>query len=180
MFDTLRSDYKRHGCRILNPPYWAICNYRYGNWASKIRFSPFRWLASKVYGLNQFIILITSNIQLHRETRIGKDLHLIHSGNILIAPHAVIGDRCGIMHDVTIGTNALPGTKIGLVVRHGAPTIGNDVFIGVGAKVLGGITIGDRVIIAANSLVTTDIPSGRIAIGVPARVIKPRNRPPAT
>ena len=107
-------------------------------------------------------MLITCRIVIPREAKIGKDFHIIHTGNILIHPDTVIGDRCGILHDVTIGTNMKPG----------APTIGNDVFIGVGAKVLGEITIGNGATIAANTLVTKNIPPGETAIGVPARIVK--------
>jgi serine O-acetyltransferase len=164
MFNTLSADFKRHGSVIFYPPFWAICNYRFGRWAFTIRFPPLRWLASKMYGLNQFIILITSGIELNRETKIGTALHLIHCGNIRIHPGTIIGDRCGILHDVTIGTN----------MNSGAPMIGNDVFIGAGAKVLGDITIGDNVMIAANSLVTVNVPSGCVAVGVPAKIIRRR------
>lgn len=174
VFDQLCADYKRHGSRVLYPPFWAVCNYRFGNWSLKRRWRIYRWFTSKIYGLNQFLILITSGIELNRETKIGKDLHLIHSGNIMISPKAVIGDRCGIMHEVTIGTNSLPGVKLGSDEQRGSPVIGNDVFIGAGAKVLGGITIGDGAIIGANSLVTVNVPPNCIAIGVPARVMKQR------
>jgi len=174
MFNKIREDFKRHESKILYPPLWAICNYRFGKWASNIKFRPIRWLASKFYGLNLFIILISSGIELNRETKIGKKLHLIHSGNIKIAPNAVIGDHCGIMHDVTIGTNCVPGVNSFLQHRCGAPIIGNNVFIGVGAKVLGEITIGDNSTIAANSLVTRNVPANCIAIGVPAKILKRR------
>jgi serine O-acetyltransferase len=120
---------------------------------------------SKWYGLNLFLILITSGIRLYRETKIGEDLHLIHSGNIQIHPRTIIGDRCGIQQDVTIGTNFGEET----------PVIGNDVYIGAGAKILGGVTIGDGAVIAANSLVITDVPPNTTAIGVPARLWKRAN-----
>ena len=164
MFDQLLADYKRHGSNVFNPPFWALCNYRFGRRALNIRLPPLRWLASKTYGLNFFFILITSGIELNREATIGKDFHLLHTGNVHIHPDTIIGDRCGILHDVTIGTNMKPGV----------PTIGNDVFIGAGAKVLGEITIGDKVIIAANSVVTVNVPSGAVAIGVPAKILKHR------
>lgn len=160
MFKEMAEDYRRHERSILNPALWAVWNYRYGVCVAKIRLPPLRWLLSKFYGLNLFIILITSGIRLYRETKIGKDLHLIHPGNISIHPGTVIGDRCGIMHEVTIGTN----------MTEGVPVIGNDVFIGAGAKVLGDITIGNNVWIAANSLVICDIPDGTTAMGVPAKV----------
>jgi len=72
----------------------------------------------------------------------------------------VIGDRLGVMHNVTIGSN----------MREGAPVIGDDVFIGVNSTVLGAIRVGDRVRIAANTAVTTDVPSDSIVVGSPARI----------
>jgi len=172
IFSQLAADYRRHDRSILNPALWAVWNYRYGVWLGAIRFMPLRWILSKFYGLNLFLILITSGICLYRETTIGKDLHLIHPGNISIHPGTIIGDRCGIMHDVTIGTNMADGT----------PVIGNDVFIGAGAKVLGKIRIGNNVSIAANSLVISDIPDDSTAMGVPAKVWhfpQKRDEPPS-
>ncbi len=128
----------------------------------RINFAPLRWILRKIYGFNLFIILITSGIRLYCETQIGEDFHLIHSGNTSIHPQTVIGDRCGIQHDVTIGVN----------IDSGAPVIGNDVYIGAGAKILGAITIGDGATIAANSLVITDVPAHTTAMGVPARIWK--------
>jgi len=169
MFEQIRSDYRRHESKILNPALWAICNYRFGVWAQTIKIVPLRWIASKLYGFNSFIILITSGIILHRETKIGKDLHIIHSGNIKIHPNTIIGDRCGIQQDVNIGIN---------MDKEGVPIIGNDVYIGAGAKIFGPIKVGDRARIAANSLVITDVPPDTTAIGVPARIMKFTGRSP--
>ena len=168
MFDQVRSDYKRHESSILNPALWAILNYRFGVWSLNLKFTPLRWLTSKIYGLNYFFILITCGIRLNRETKIGKALHIIHSGNIIIDPNAVIGDRCGIQQDVTLGLN---------MDRDGAPVIGDDVYIGAGAKILGPVTVGDGAVVAANSLVVVDVPPGATAIGVPARMMKYTARP---
>ena len=159
MFDQLRSDFYRHENGLLNPALWAIWNYRYGKWALGVSFPPLRWFCSKIYGLNMFLLFITSGIRLHREVTLGKDFHLIHAGNIHIHPQTVIGDRCGILHNVTIGNN----------MKSGAPVIGDDVFIGTGAVILGDITIGDGARIASNSLVIRDVPPGATAIGVPAK-----------
>jgi len=109
-----------------------------------------------------FLLFITSGIRLHREVTLGKDFHIVHAGNIHIHPKTVIGDRCGILHNVTIGIN----------MKSGAPVIGNDVFIGTGAVILGDITIGDGARIAANSLVIRNVPPGATAIGVPAKCRK--------
>ena len=162
MFKQFKIDYRRHEKSLLNPALWAICNYRFGRRVMRIKFAPTRWFLNKIYGFNQFLILITSGIRLYRETQIGEDFHLIHSGNISIHPKTIIGDRCGIQQDVLIGTNIGPGV----------PVIGNDVYIGAGAKILGGVTIGDGVTVAANSLVINDVPPNTTAIGVPARVWK--------
>jgi serine O-acetyltransferase len=93
---------------------------------------------------------------------VGEEFHLIHWGNTKIHPGVVIGNRVGIMHDVTLGTT---------MERPGVPRIGNDVFIGAGAKILGPVTIGDGAVVAANSLVLSDVPPGATAVGVPARVL---------
>ncbi len=163
MLNTFIEDYNRHEGGLFNPALWAVWNFRYGKWAQAIKFLPLRWFFSKVYGLNMFIILITGGIRLHREVTIGEGLHLIHAGNIHIHPDTVIGDRCGIQHDVTIGKN---------MERKGAPKIGDDVYIGTGAKILGPVTIGNGARIAANTLVISDVPPGATAIGVPARIMK--------
>lgn len=116
---------------------------------------------SKLYGLNQFSILIASGIQIPCEAQIGQDFHIIHLGNIIIHPDAIIGNKCSILPGVIIGTN----------MKRGAPVIGNNVFIGAGSKVLGAIIVGDGSKIAASSLVTIDVPPSALAIGVPTKII---------
>lgn len=153
-------------------PFWAIATYRLGNWFETLPH-PFRYLGGKVYGILLFWVELTTGIVLNREVRIGRDFHLVHSGNIKIHPGTVIGDRVGVMHDVTIGTTP---------ERDGAPHIGNDVFIGAGAKILGPVEIGDRARIAANTLVISDVPADTTAIGVPAKILRYTGRssqPPA-
>jgi serine O-acetyltransferase len=156
----LRADYRRHGRSPTNLAFWAVAIYRFGVWSHHLRFAPARWITSKLYGLLFFMIQVASGIELNREARIGDGLYLVHVGNIKVHPGTVIGERCTIFHDVTVGTN---------LDRDGAPTIGDDVYIGAGAKILGPVRIGDGARIAANSLVVADIPPGVTAIGVPAR-----------
>jgi serine O-acetyltransferase len=94
---------------------------------------------------------------------LGHRFHIVHAdGSISIHPDVVIGDNVGVMHNVTIGTN----------MSEEVPVIGNDVFIGVGASILGGVTVGNGARIAANSLVISDVPAGAVAMGVPARILK--------
>jgi len=163
MFKLVREEYQRHERSFLNPALWAVLTYHYGVWAFTVKPAPLRWLASKIYGLFLFLVRITSGIRLHREITIGRGLHLIHSGNIQIHPGTVIGDYVGIQQDVHIGVN---------MEREGLPVIGNRVYIGRGATILGDITIGDGAIIGANSLVIHDVPPNATAVGVPARILR--------
>lgn len=163
MLERIKEDFFRHGGTVKSPAFWAVAVYRFGRWSDSLRLSPMRWMALKIYGAAFLGIELATGIVLNREAEIGEELHIIHSGNIKIHPHTVIGDRCGIMHDVTLGTN---------MERDGAPTLGNDVFIGAGAKVLGPVTIGNGARVAANSLVINDVPPMATAIGVPARIMR--------
>jgi serine O-acetyltransferase len=164
---TLRRDYERHGRSLKAPELWVIAVYRYGEW-SRDHSGVVGKVTGKVYGALNLGIYLTTGCSVHREVKVGDDLHIIHTGNIRIHPETVIGHRVGIMHDVTIGTNP---------DRPGAPNIGDDVFIGTGAKILGGVTIGNGARIAANSLVIHDVPAGATAVGVPARVLRYTGRP---
>lgn len=164
---TLRRDYERHGRSLKAPELWVIAVYRYGEW-SREHDGVLGKVTGKVYGALNLGIYLTTGCSVHREVKVGDDLHIIHTGNIRIHPETVIGHRVGIMHDVTIGTNP---------DRPGAPKIGDDVFIGTGAKILGGVTIGNGARIAANSLVIHDVPAGATAVGVPARVLRYTGRP---
>lgn len=99
--------------------------------------------------------------------KIGEGLYFGHAFNITINHNAVIGKNCNIHKGVTIG-------RENRGKRKGTPTIGNNVWIGVGAVVVGNITIGDDVMIAPNAFVNCDIPPHSIAIGNPC-VIKSRD-----
>ena len=173
MFNQLLADYKLHGSKVFNLALWAVCNYRYGNWALKLRLLPFRWIALKIYTLSHFILILTSRIELNREAKIGKDLHIDHLGNIHIHASSIIGDRCEIRHDVYIGPT-MSYNYLTIENLSDSPKIGNDVFIGAGAKLLGNITIGDGAMIEANSLVISDVPGKATAIGVPAKILRSR------
>lgn len=162
LLEDLRSDYRRHGRTLKNPAVWALAVYRFGVWSQDIK-GPLGFVVSKVYGSMFLGVQLTTGMVLNREARIGKDLNIVHWGNTRIHPDTVIGDRCGIMHDVTIGTN---------MERDGVAVIGDDVFIGAGAKILGPVRIGSGARIAANSLVLQDVPEGATAVGVPARILR--------
>lgn len=106
-----------------------------------------------------------TGIEIHPGAKIGKRLVIDHGMGIVIGETAEVGNDCLIYHGVTLGGTGKDSGK-----RH--PTIGNNVLIGTGAKVLGPFTVGDNCRIAANSVVLTEIPSDSTAVGVPARVVK--------
>ena len=106
-----------------------------------------------------------TGIEIHPGAKIGKRLVIDHGMGIVIGETAEIGDDCLIYHGVTLGGTGKDSGK-----RH--PTIGNNVLIGTGAKVLGPFTVGDNSRIAANSVVLTEIPPDSTAVGVPARIVR--------
>lgn len=161
LFSEIRADYRRHGRSIGDPAFISLALYRYGRWGLLRRGAVSRWLARKSYGFLAFFICNVTKVWIPPQVVLGEDFHIVHAeGSLSIHPEAIIGKRLGVMHNVTIGTNMGPG----------APIIGDDVFIGVNSTVLGPIRIGDRVRIAANTAVTTDVPSDSVVIGSPARV----------
>lgn len=97
-------------------------------------------------------------------TKIGPGLYFSHFGGIVVNAQARIGRNCNMGHGVTIG-QANRGK------RQGFPTIGDNVFIGPGAKIFGNVTVGSRAAIGANAVVTTDVPENAVVAGAPAKVI---------
>jgi serine O-acetyltransferase len=90
--------------------------------------------------------------------RIGRNVMLPHPNGVVIHEHAIVGDDCMIMQQVTIGA-----------IRAGeVPTLGDKVYVGAGAKILGKVTVGNGAAIGANAVVLTDVPEGWVAVGVPA------------
>ena len=106
-----------------------------------------------------------TGIEIHPGAKIGKRLVIDHGMGIVIGETAEIGDDCLLYHGVTLG-----GTGKDTGKRH--PTIGNNVLIGTGAKVLGPFKVGDNSRIAANSVVLSEVPPDSTAVGIPARVVR--------
>lgn len=157
----MRGDYRRHGGTLLSGSFISLCLYRYGRWGRDLRHPLARMLVSRTYGFANVFVANLTKIWIPPAATLGADFHIVNNeGSLSIHPGSVIGDRLGVMHNVTIGSN----------MREGAPVIGDDVFIGVNSTVLGAIRIGDRVRIAANTAVTTDVPSDSIVVGSPARI----------
>ena len=109
-----------------------------------------------------------TNIQIPSHTKIGRGFYIGHSGGLVINPNAVLGNNINIANGVTIGQENRGK-------RKGVPTIGNDVWIGTNAVIVGNIKIGNDVLIAPLSYVNFDVPDHSIVIGNPARIISRDN-----
>lgn len=107
-----------------------------------------------------------TGVEIHPGAKIGNGLFIDHGHGIVIGETAVIGDNCTIYHQVTLGGNGREKNA----KRH--PTVGNNVLIGAGAKILGPVTIGDHSQIGAGSVVLIDVPEYSTVAGVKARIIK--------
>ena len=106
-----------------------------------------------------------TGIEIHPGAQIGKRLFIDHGFGVVIGETAIVGDNVLLYQGVTLGGTGLVQGK-----RH--PTIGNNVVIGAGAKVLGNITIGDNSYIGANAVVIHDVPANSTVVGVPGRITR--------
>ena len=136
----------------------AVVAYRVSHWfkTHHIPFFP-RFISQTAR--------ILTGIEIHPSARIGTGFFIDHGMGVVIGETAEIGDFVTLFQGVTLGGTGKERGK-----RH--PTLGNHVVVGAGAKILGGITIGDNVKIGANSVVLKNVAANSTVIGVPARVIK--------
>jgi len=124
-------------------------------WLGGWRFAA-RWLG--------WLARLLTNVDIHPGATIGRRFFIDHGAGVVIGETAEIGDDCTLYHGVTLG-----GTTWNRGKRH--PTLGSGVVVGAGAKILGAIRIGDGARVGANSVVIREVPAGRTAIGVPARLV---------
>jgi serine O-acetyltransferase len=122
---------------------------------------PFSFVMRKIAVLRHRFWSTITGAEISLGTRIGGGLLLPHPNGIVIHPDATIGPNCLIFQQVTLG-----------VGDNGAPRIGGHVDIGTGAKILGGVSVGDHAKIGANAVVLEDVPPFATAVGIPARIIK--------
>jgi len=121
-----------------------------------------RWLGRFVSHLARWL----TGIEIHPGATLGQRVFIDHGMGVVIGETAEVGDGCTIYHGVTLGgTSLYKGAK-----RH--PTLGRDVVVGAGAKVLGGFTVGDGAKVGSNAVVTKPVPPGATAVGNPARIIQ--------
>jgi len=123
---------------------------------------------AKIPFLPRFISQVTkffTGIEIHPGASIGKGLFIDHGMGVVIGETSIVGDNVTLFQGVTLGGTGKEKGK-----RH--PTLGNNIVVGTGAKVLGNIKVGDGVMIGANAVVVKDIPADSTVVGVPGRVVK--------
>jgi serine O-acetyltransferase len=160
--------YKATGCRgkdlWLNAAVWSIGCYRLANWLYVTRPFVLIRIPLKVvsFAANKWCEVFME-MCIDPQATIGPGLYIGHIGGVHINPQAVLGKNCDIAHRVTIGTSAMG--------RQGAPVLGDGVYVGTGATLVGKIKVGDGAKIAANTLVMSNVPAGATVMGVPGRIV---------
>lgn len=164
--DIARYKSKGHGGKELwlNPAVWAVGLHRLAHWLQVAKpFILIRIPLKIVSFLGNKCCEIFMEMCIDPQATIGPGLYIGHIGGIHINPGAVLGSNCDVTHRVTIGTSAMG--------RQGAPVLGDDVYIGTGATLVGKIKVGNGAKIAANTLVIGNVPAGATVMGVPGRII---------
>ena len=169
MFSRLQSDIQcilerdpaaRTGWEVLTcyPGLHALVLHRRAHWCWE---NGFKWAGRFISQLSRWF----TGIEIHPGAKIGERVFFDHAMGVVIGETAEIGDGCTIYQGVTLGgTSLYKGTK-----RH--PTLGRDVVVSAGAKVLGGFLVGDGAKIGSNAVVIKPVPAGATAVGIPARII---------
>lgn len=143
---------------LLYPSFYALLFHKWGHWFYKRkRFFIARLISQIGRGL--------TGIEIHPGAQIGKGLFIDHGMGVVIGETCEIGDNVTIYHGVTLGGTGKDHGK-----RH--PTIGNNVMISAGAKVLGPFKVGDNSRIAANAVVLQEIPEDSTVVGIPGKVVR--------
>jgi serine O-acetyltransferase len=170
MFDNVRSDIQcildrdpaaRSTWEVVTcyPGLHALVFHRLAHW---FWTHGLRWLGRFTSHVARFF----TGIEIHPGAIIGKSVFIDHGMGVVIGETAEIGDGCTIYQGVTLGgTSLYKGAK-----RH--PTLGKNVVISAGAKVLGGFTVGDNAKVGSNAVVIKPVPPGATAVGIPARIIQ--------
>jgi serine O-acetyltransferase len=148
-----------------NPAMWAVLGYRFCRWVYLLETfwfikKPLKLVAEVV----SLLIHAATHIKLPWRASIGPGFYMPHTCCIVVNPHAVIGSNCTIAHGVTIGHRA-GGSKRG----GGCPVIGDRVYIGPGAAVIGPITIGDDALVGVGAIVARSVLPRGVVAGNPAR-----------
>ncbi len=148
---------------LLYPGFHALIYHRVSHFFYRHKLFGFaRW--------NSQVGRFWTGIEIHPGAKIGSGLFIDHGMGIVVGETAVIGNNCTIYHGVTLG-----GTGHGKGKRH--PTIGDNVLIGAGAKLLGPFRVGDNAMIGANAVVLSEVPNRATVVGIPGKIVRIDGKP---
>jgi len=154
---------------LCYPGFHALVFYRFCHWLWRHR----------MFLLGRFIAHIgrfLTAIEIHPGATIGRRFVIDHGSGIVIGETAVIGDDVTLYHDVTLGGVAPSVDSQSQAGQKRHPTLEDGVIVGSGAQILGPIVVGSHARVGANSVVTKDVPGSVTAVGVPAKVVMPKNK----
>ncbi len=157
----LAEDYRTHDRKVLEPGFLVIALHRLGNARMDVKPKLLRAPLSLAYRFASTVVNWVWGIDLSYTVKLGRRVRIWHHGGMVLGARA-IGDDVHIRHNTTLGVLSRANPS-------GKPIIGNRVDIGVGACILGPVTVGDDCVIGANSVVIRHVPSGSVVMGVPAR-----------
>lgn len=151
---------------LTYPGFHAILLHRIAHFLYKIKIPLIPRIISAI---NRFF----THIEIHPAAKIGKSFFIDHGAGVVIGETTEIGDNVTLFQNVTLGGTGKEAGK-----RH--PTLGNNIVVGAGAKILGNIKIGNNVKIGANSVVLHDVPANSTVVGIPGRVVRIKDKKVAT
>lgn len=165
LWQQIKEDWIAHERDWTRPGFRAVAVQRFGVWRMKIKPLILRAPLSILYRALYRKIRNTYGIELPYTVQLGRRVIIEHQSGIVIHGYSTIGDDSIIRQGVTLGNRYLDRP-------FDAPKLGARVNVGAGAKIFGNVTIGDDVNIGANAVVLSDIPSGKTAVGIPAKIIE--------
>ncbi len=168
LWQQIKEDWDAHGQDWTRPGFRAVAVQRFGVWRMTLQPKLLRAPFSILYRAMYRHVRNVYGIDLPYTVELGRRVVVEHQGAIVIHGNCFIGDDSIIRQGVTLGNRYLERP-------FDAPKLGDHVNVGAGAKILGNVTIGDDVNIGANAVVLSDIPPGKTAVGIPAKIISATN-----
>ena len=164
LWEQIKEDWIAHGRDWTKPGFRAVAVCRFGAWRMSLEPKLLRAPLSIIYRVMYRHVRNVYGIELPYTVNLGRRVIIEHQSCIVIHGNCAIGDDCIIRQGVTIGNRYLDKPLE-------APQLGARVNVGAGSKILGKLVIGDDVSIGANAVVLSDIPTGKTAIGIPAKIL---------
>ena len=168
LWQQIKEDWIAHGRDWTKPGFRAVAVQRFGVWRMKVEPKLLRAPLSILYRSLYRKIRNTYGIDLPYSVKLGRRVVIEHQSAIIIHGNCTIGDDCFIRQGVTLGNRYLDKPLE-------SPQLGDRVNVGAGAKILGKVNLGDDVNIGANAVVLSDVPAGKTAVGIPAKILASTN-----